>query len=220
MAEEAEVVTMKEIATKTINSSLTIRDLASRVVAEAAVATAANTKRMKLASTLIIARSSRSMTRSIKVVAIKEGQAKAAALPLIRELMSNTIAKISNMMRLINRSQLVAGKITLVKVENTTLRKVSNTTMIRASKSLREIRSLPKHLREERDLRLAGNMLLAMKIKRLLMLLWVPKYCKSSKSFSSRPPRLQQVAKVVARKNHRTCLTSSGKIIIIDTLFQ
>jgi hypothetical protein len=106
--------------------------------------------------------------------------------------MTNTIAKISSMMRDISRSLLagssnmmmdtrrslqVGRKITLVKVENPMLMKVSNTMMTRVPKSLREKKSLPKHLREERDPRLAGNMQLATMIKRLSVLLWVLKYC-------------------------------------------
>jgi hypothetical protein len=106
--------------------------------------------------------------------------------------MTNTIAKISSMMRDISRSLLAGSsnmmmdtrrslqagrKITLVKVENPMLMKVSNTMMTRVPKSLREKRSLPKHLREERDPRLAGNMQLATMIKRLSVLLWVLKYC-------------------------------------------
>ena len=212
MDEEPEVVTTKVIATKTIN--LTKRSLASRV-AEAAVATVVITKRQMLTSTLIMVRSNSSMTSSIKV-AIEKRPAKDAAMPLINELMSNTQAKISTMMKDISRSLLVGGKITLlVKVENTKLTKVNNTSMTRVPKGLREKESLPKHLREVRDQRPEGNMLLALMIKRLLMLLWVPRYCKSSKNFSSRPPRHQQE---VGRRNHRTPLPTSN--IIIERLFQ
>jgi len=213
MEEEPEVVTAKVIATKTIN--FTKRSLASRV-AEAVVATVAITKRQMLTSTLIMVRSNSSMTSSIKV-AIEKRPAKDAAMPLINELMSNTQAKISTMMKHIRQSLLVGGKITLlVKVENTKLTKVNSTTMTRVTRGLREKKSLPKHLREVRDPRMEGNMLLAMMIKRLSMLLWVPRYCKSSKSFSSRPPRQQQV---VARRNHRTRLPSTRNIII-ENLFQ
>ena len=212
MDEEREVVTTKVIATKTIN--LTKRRLANRV-AEAAVATVVITKRQMLTSTLIMVRSNSSMTSSIKV-AIEKRPAKDAAMPLINELMSNTQAKFSTMMKHIRQSLLVGGKITLlVKVENTTLTKVNSTTMIRVPKSLREKGSLRKHLREVRDPRLEGNMLLAMMIKRLLMLPWVPRLCKSSKNFSSRPLRHRQV---VAKKNHRTNLPTSN--IIIESLFQ
>jgi hypothetical protein len=213
MDEEPEGVTTKVIATKMIN--LTKRSLASRV-AEAAVATVAITKRQMLTSTLIMARSNSSMTSSIKV-AIEKRPAKDVAMPLINELMINTQAKISTMMKDISRSLLVGGKITLlVKVENTTLTKVNSTTMTRVPRGLREKRRLPKHLREVREPRLEENMLLAMMIKRLLMLLWAPKYCKSSKNFSSRPPRQHQV---VARRNLRTPLPSTRNIII-ENLFQ
>jgi hypothetical protein len=212
MDEEPEGVTTKVIATKTIN--LTKRSLASRV-AEAAVATVEITKRQMLTSTLIMVRSNSSMTSSIKV-AIEKRPAKDAEMPLINELMSNTQAKISTMMKDISRSLLVGGKITLiVKVENTKLTKVNNTTMTRVPRSLREKGSLPKHLREVRDPRPEVNMLLALMIKRLLMLLWVPRLCKSSKNFSSRPPRHRQE---VARRNHRTYLPTSN--IIIESLFQ
>ena len=170
------------------------------------------------------------MTSSIKVP-IRKQQAKDAALPLISELMSNTIAKISsivrdisrsllagssNMMMDTRRSLLAGGKINLVKVENTMQMKVNNTMMTRVPRSLREKRSLPKHLREERDPRLVGNMLLVTMIKRLSVLLWVPKYSQSSKNFSNRPPKHQQLA---PKRNHRTPLPSTRNIII-ESLFQ
>jgi hypothetical protein len=213
MDEEPEVVTTKVIVTKMIN--LTKRSLASRV-AEAAVATVAITKRQMLTLTLIMVRSNSSMTSRIKE-ATEKRPAKDAAMPLISELMINIIAKISTMMKDISRSLLVGGKITLlVKVENTTVTMVNSTTMTRVHRGLREKRSLPKHLREVRDPRMEGNMLLVLMIKRLLMLLWAPRYCKSSKNFSSRPPRQHQV---VARRNHRTPLPSTRNIII-ENLFQ
>ena len=204
MDEEPGEATTKVIATKMTN--LTKRSLASRV-AEAAVATVAITKRQILTSTLIMARSNRCMTSSRIKVAIGKLPAKDEELPLISDLMSNTLAKISTMMRDTSRSLLVGGKIILVRVENTTLMKaVNNTSTTRAPRSLREKGSLPKHLKEVvRDPRQEANMLLALMIKRLSMLLWAPRYCKSSKNFSSRPPRLRQV---VLRRNLRTSFPS------------
>jgi hypothetical protein len=130
---------------------------------------------------------------------------------IVRDISRSLLAGRSNMMKDTRRSLLAGGKINLVKVENTMQMKVNNTMMTRVPRSLREKRSLPKHLREERDPRLVGNMLLVTMIKRLSVLLWVQKYCKSSKNFSNRPPRHQQV---VPRRNHRTSLPTSRKIII------
>jgi len=96
---------------------------------------------------------------------------------MMKDISRSLLAGSSNMMMDTRRSLQAGRKITLVKVENPMLMKVSNTMMTRVPKSLREKRSLLKHLREERDPRLAGNMQLATMIKRLSVLLWVLKYC-------------------------------------------
>ena len=95
---------------------------------------------------------------------------------IVRDISRSLLAGSSNMMKDTRRSLLAGGKINLVKLENTMQMKVNNTMMTRVPRSLREKRSLPKHLREERDPRLVGNMLLVTMIKRLSVLLWVPKY--------------------------------------------
>lgn len=135
---------------------------------------------------------------------------------MMRDISRSLLAGSSNMMMDTRRNLLAGGKITLVKVESTMQMKVNNTMMTRVPRSLREKRSLPKHLREERDPRLVGNMVLATMIKRLSVLPWVQKYCKSSKNFSNRPLRHQQVA---PKRNHKTPLPSTRNIII-ESLFQ